>query len=204
MRQLEFIFSRLTKKRSAQLKPSEKESADEKSHISTGGDKALTEQCVESLQVLGLDALASQVAVQWNPRMRTTAGRAFWPCARIEMNPKLQELATEEVQSTLLHELAHLVAYARAGRRRIKAHGAEWQQACADLGIPGERATHSLPLPGRTMTRNWRYACPVCGEGFDRVRKMKRRAACYTCCRDMNDGYYHRQFKLVEMRIEPA
>lgn len=196
MRQLEFIFSR--------RKKYEPVTEVNKAHRSTGGDKTLTAQCVESLQLLGLDALASQVVVEWNPRMRTTAGRAFWPCARIEMNPKLQELAPEEVQQTLLHELAHLVAYARAGRRRIKAHGAEWQQACADLGIPGERATHSLPLPGRTMKRNWRYACPVCGEGFDRVRKMKRRAACYTCCRDMKDGYYHRQFKLVEIRIEDS
>jgi len=198
VRQLEFIFSRRKKPEPVIVMEVEKP------RVKLGSDRDLTAQCVESLQVLGLDALASQVVVEWNPRMRTTAGRAFWPCARIELNPKLRELAPEEVDPTLLHELAHLVAYARAGRRRIKAHGAEWQQACVDLGIPGERATHSLPLPGRTMKRNWRYECPDCGEGFDRVRKMKRRAACYTCCRDMNGGYFHAKFELVGKRIEPV
>lgn len=166
-----------------------------------GHDHGLTAQCVEALQLLGLEALASVVVVEWNPRMRTTAGRAFWPCGRIELNPKLESLSPAEVRRTLLHELAHLVAYARAGRRRIAAHGAEWRMACADLGIPGERATHSLPLPGRTMQRKWRYECPACGEGFERVRKMKRRAACYTCCKEHNGGYYHRKFKLVEKSL---
>ena len=190
MRQLEFIFSRFKK---PQEKPRKKKV--------TGGDSELTLQCVEALQLLGMRALAEKVVVEWNSRMRTTAGRAFWPCARIELNPKLRELAPDEVNGTLLHELAHLVAYARAGRRRINAHGVEWQQACTDLGIPGERATHTLPLPGRTMKRRWNYACPACGEGFDRVHKMKRRAACYTCCKEHNGGYFHQDYKLIERRL---
>jgi SprT protein len=190
VRQLEFIFSRFKK-------PQEKL---EKKKVS-GGDSELTAQCVAALLALGMESLAENVVVEWNSRMRTTAGRAFWPCARIELNPKLRELAPDEVNGTLLHELAHLVAYARAGRRRIKAHGVEWQQACADLGIPGERVTHSLPLPGRTMKRRWHYACPACDEGFDRVHKMKRRAACYTCCKEHNGGYFHQKFKLIEKRL---
>lgn len=195
MRQLEFIFSRIKK-----AQP--KEDVVEKPTEPVGYDEVLTAQCAELLKLLDMEALASQVVVQWNTRMRTTAGRAFWPCARIELNPKLKEISDDEVQATLLHELAHLVAYARAGRRRIKAHGIEWQQACIDLGIPGERATHSLPLPGRTMKRQWHYSCPACGEGFDRVRKMKRRAACYSCCKTHNGGYYLRKFRLVEAPIE--
>ncbi len=166
-----------------------------------GRDDVCTEECVHALRGLGLDALAQKVVVVWNARMRTTAGRAFWPEGRIELNPKLKEIAPGEVGGTMLHELAHLVAYARAGRRRIAAHGAEWRQACADLGIPGERATHSLPLPGRTMRKKWRYACPACGQGFDRARKMKRPAGCYTCCKEHNGGYYHRQFRLVETSL---
>ena len=149
--QLEFLFPRKKNKPDlAEVKG--------KSEISNR-DEELTSQCVEALELLGLDRLTSQVQVVWNKRMRTTAGRAFWPHAIIELNPKLSEIAPEEVQRTLLHELAHLVAYARAGRRRISAHGREWQQACTDLGIPGEKATHALPLPGRTMRKKWRYAC---------------------------------------------
>lgn len=165
-------------------------------------DTDRTRECAELLRRLGMGELASRLAVVWNKRMRSTAGRAFWPEGKIELNPKLAEVAPDEVRGTMLHELAHLVAYARAGRRRIAAHGAEWRQACCDLGIPHERATHCLPLPSRTMQRKWRYTCPACGEGFDRVRKMKRYAGCYTCCREHNGGYYHRKFRLVENRID--
>ena len=167
-------------------------------------DQGLTLQCVEVVRLLGLEHLASQVQVVWNKRMRTTAGRAFWPDAIIELNPKLQEIAPEEVQRTLLHELAHLVAYARGGRRKILAHGREWQQACIDLGIPGEKATHSLPLPGRKMRKKWRYTCKACGESFDRVHKIKRYAGCYTCCKKYNSGYYHKNYRLVESQLETA
>ena len=190
--QLEFLFSR-------KKKPPRSSVAE-----ALGGsiDDRRSSECAELLRKLGLDALAEKLTVIWNPRMRTTAGRAFWPDGKIELNPKLQEIAPDEVRGTLLHELAHLVAYARAGRRRISAHGPEWRLACADLGIPGERATHSLPLPGRTMRKKWRYTCPGCGEGFDRVRKMKRSAGCYACCKEHNGGYYHRKFRLIENQLD--
>ena len=45
----------------------------------------------------------------------------------IEMNPKLKEFEPEELWRTLKHELAHLVAYERSGRRRI----ASWPAASA-------------------------------------------------------------------------
>ena len=167
-------------------------------------DEEMTQECGRLLTELRLDKLAGRVSVVWNRRMRTTAGRAFWPEGKIEMNPKLEEVAPDEIRQTMLHELAHLVAYERAGRRRISAHGAEWRQACADLGIPGERVTHSLPLPSRTMKRKWRYSCPACGESFDRVRKMKRYAGCYACCLKHNGGYYHRDFRLVESRLDQS
>jgi len=189
--QLEFFFFRKRKR----VRP-------RSAAVVSGVDECLTSECVVLLRHLGLDALAETISVVWNSRMRTTAGRAFWPEGKIELNPKLNEVVPGEVRATLLHELAHLVAYARAGRRRIKAHGSEWQQACADLGIPGERATHSLPLPGRTMRRKWRYTCPACGEGFDRVRRMKRNAGCYACCQKNNGGYYHQKFRLIETPLD--
>jgi predicted SprT family Zn-dependent metalloprotease len=207
--QLEFIFSKINDAVLPQTAEASEEASSEdattkkdQSDVLVGHDRKLTEQCALLLRNLGLSSVAKKIAVVWNPRMRTTAGRAFWPDAKIEMNPKLREIAPGEVAGTLLHELAHVVAFARAGRRRIKAHGAEWQQACADLGIPGETATHSLPLPGRKMKRRWRYTCPACGKGFDRVRPMRRLAACYACCLEHNGGYYHVKYRLVEHALK--
>ena len=143
---------------------------------------------------------AKSVSIVWNRRMRSTAGRAFLSLAKVELNPKLLHLGEQalvHMRQTLLHELAHLLAHHRYGRG-ISAHGAEWKQACADLGIPGESATHSLPLPTRTQRRKWRYTCPACLEVIERVRRMRSQSACYTCCKTHNGGYFDRRFKFIE------
>lgn len=128
--------------------------------------------------------------------MRTTAGRAWWPDRWIELNPKLREVSEEEVWRTLKHELAHLIAYERAGRRRISPHGREWQDACRDLGIPGERPFHTLPFKHQRMARNHVYACGHCGTEVRRARPLKRVVACYDCCRTFNGGRFDARFQL--------
>lgn len=200
-RQLELFF--FPEPKSAQpLQGQRAERLEDKAQKSGGIDQERTMECAELARALGMKKLATRVVVQWNKRMRSTAGRASWPEGKIELNPKLAELAPDEIHATMLHELAHLVAYARAGRKRIAAHGVEWRQACSELGIPNERATHSLPLPSRRMQRKWRYTCPECGEGFDRVRRMKRYVGCYACCKVHHGGYYHRKFRLVESPLD--
>ena len=148
---------------------------------------------------LGLTGLAEKVKVKWNPRMRSTAGRAYYQHFEIELNPKLIEISEEELHRTFLHELAHLVARVRTFPRRIAPHGVEWQLACCDLGIPGEKATHNLPLPSSSQARKWLYTCPHCNAVISRARRMKRKhVACYPCCKSYNHGKYHKRFALQE------
>lgn len=161
----------------------------------------ILEQAMLRLEELAGARFAAKVNVVWNARMRSTAGRAHWPAARVELNPKLLTVSLDEVRRTLLHELAHLLAYHRSGRRRIAPHGVEWQQACADLGIAGESVTHALPLPRRVQQKKWRYSCPACQQGFERVRQMKNAAACLECCRLHNGGKFTRKFLLVAEKI---
>jgi len=69
------------------------------------------------------EKFASSVTIRWNPRMRSTAGRAFLLEAKVELNPKLLHLDNDtqqslsQVRQTLLHELAHLLAHHRHGHR---------------------------------------------------------------------------------------
>lgn len=130
--------------------------------------------------------------------MRTTAGRAWWPDCHIELNPKLHDCPQDEIWRTLAHELAHLVAYERSPLRKIPPHGREWQLACADLGIPGERVCHTLPFERRKMRRGHLYTCPGCAAVVTRVRPLRRAVACYDCCRKFNGGKYHERFRLVK------
>ncbi|NNC89860.1 MAG: SprT-like domain-containing protein [Akkermansiaceae bacterium] len=166
-----------------------------------GRDHDFTRRAFDLCIAVGVPSLAPRVQVVWNRRMRSTAGRAMWPEAVVEMNPALEDISAEEVERTFLHELAHLVAYERAGNRRIMPHGPEWQRACCDLGIPGERASHQLPLPTRTLRRKWAYVCPNCWSQTERVRRMRGHVACYECCIKFAGGEYDQRFRFIEKRI---
>lgn len=161
-------------------------------------DSGLTAWCREAAKALSLNELGRKVSVSWNPRMQTTAGRAWWPDRTIELNPKLRECEPEELWRTLKHELAHLVAYERCGRRRIDPHGVEWRAACADLGIPDEQPYHNLPFKRRRMKRKHAYICTNCFAVIHRVRPIQRAVACYDCCRKFNNGTYHDRFRLLK------
>jgi SprT protein len=160
-------------------------------------DPILEEVARVLLRQLGCRRLAKEISVCWNPRMRTTAGIACYRRKAVHLNPKLVEVSAAEVQRTLRHELAHLIARARAGRRRIAPHGPEWREACVDLGIRGESRCHDLPFKARRITRRHFYQCRECGTIMGRVRPVKRRMACLRCCRKHNGGRYHEQFRFM-------
>ena len=161
-----------------------------------GADEELESQARVWLNALGLPEGAAKVSIHWNPRMRSTAGYARWPQWYIELNPKLAEFEGQ-IERTLKHELAHLIAYARAGRRKIEPHGDEWRLACAELGIADESARHTLPLPRRKQTRKFIYSCPACALRVERVRKFKRHTACLACCKKHSGGQYDHRFQFV-------
>lgn len=139
------------------------------------------------------------VSVCWNPGLRTTAGLASWRKRQIVLNPKLLEVSASEVQRTLRHELAHLLAQHRAGRCRVEAHGPEWRKACEDLGIPNESRCHDLPFKRRKIERKYFYACPACSTVLARVRPLRRRVACVKCCRKHNGGTYQERFRFRQI-----
>ena len=149
----------------------------------------------ELLRSLGAARTAGDLRVEWNPRLKTAAGLADYREKLISLNPRLIEHPAE-IDRTLRHELAHILAQFRAGRRRIPPHGDEWRQACVDLGIADEKRCHNLPFPGRTYTARFIYRCPNCRQKFPRVRRMRRAVACLACCRKHNGGGFDSRFTL--------
>ncbi|MCB1224780.1 MAG: SprT-like domain-containing protein [Verrucomicrobiales bacterium] len=165
-------------------------------------EEELTHQCRQWLTDLNLPGAAKLVRVHWNARLQSTAGFASYPSWRIELNPRLVAF-DGQVQRTLKHELAHLIAYHQAGRRRIEPHGPEWRHACALLGIPGESARHTLPLPRRRVRRQIAYQCPSCGFVLHRVRVFRQTTACLRCCNAYNGGRYDARFKFHRLENPP-
>ena len=153
------------------------------------------------LRGIGCDDLAARVTVRWNSRMRSTAGTAFPAKALVHLNPRLREFGDAEIDRTLRHELAHLLAHHRAGRRRIAAHGREWRAACVELGLVDEKRCHDLPLPRRKLRATLRYRCPACGVEIARVRPLRRKSACLACCRAHNRGRYDERFRFTKLPV---
>jgi SprT protein len=165
------------------------------------GDKAMLQsKARDLLWSLGAKRLSRLVRVEWNPRLKTCAGRADYRARLISLNPRLCDYEAAEIDRTLLHELAHILAQFRAGRRRILPHGAEWRQACRDLGIADEKRCHNLPFPVSERARRYLYKCPSCERDFPRVRRIKRAVACLACCRAHNGGEFNARFRLERVR----
>ena len=160
-----------------------------------GRDIALETEARQLLRSLGAKRIATELRVEWNSGLKTAAGRADHRQKLISLNPRLVEHPAE-IDRTLRHELAHILAQFRAGRRRISPHGSEWQQACRDLGIAGEKRCHTLPFPAKRYTPRFIYRCPNCRRDFSRVHKIKRTVACLACCRAHNGGEFDVRFRL--------
>jgi len=156
------------------------------------------------LNSAGAPVLALRVRIEWNHRMRSTAGVAFPTRTLVRLNPRLHEFGEDEIDRTLRHELAHLLAHERAGRRRIAPHGPEWRLACHDLGVPDEKRTHDLPLSRRVIARRHHYRCPSCGIQIARVKPLKRGSACLQCCRAHSRGRYNARFRFERIEPDPA
>jgi SprT protein len=170
-----------------------------------GRDSALEAKARELLHALNAADLAGAVQVEWNARLFSAAGRADFRRSLVSLNPRLRDHDAGEIDRTLRHELAHLLAQFRAGRRRLSPHGPEWRKACRDLGIGDESRTHTLPFPVQRRTRRFLYECPRCGKTFPRVRRIRRTVACLDCCRKFNRGKFDKSalLRLVESKDEP-
>jgi SprT protein len=159
------------------------------------GAVALQSKARDLLRSLGAARIAGELRVGWNSRLKTAAGRADYRQKLISLNPRLVEHPAE-IDRTLRHELAHILAQFRAGRRRIPPHGVEWQRACVDLEIADEKRCHNLPFPARAYTARYLYRCPNCRQEFPRVRRVRRAVACLACCRKHNGGDFDPRFRL--------
>ena len=176
------------------------------SHTGPPADRELTATAAALLRGIGCHGIAARVAVIWNGRLSSSAGLARLSSMTVSLNPRLREFPSE-LDRTLRHELAHLVAFERTKRKRLPAHGAQWRQACAELGIPGETRCHSLPFPRRNVVRPHIYRCPRCGFILRRVRRInsrRRLLACRDCCRQHAGGRFDVRFKFVEVRASES
>lgn len=142
----------------------------------------MIQEKIDSLLEIVSSTYGLQLCLSWkmNPRLRTTAGRAFWLENRLEFNPKLYAENTEKfLQDTVAHEVAHIVAYHVYGST---GHDKNFYAVCTVLGADAARChNYKIEVKGTWyecgcmkhlvtsarkawMTRGKVYKCKHCKE----------------------------------------
>lgn len=132
---------------------------------------------------LGVPGFADEVAVAFNGRFTARMGDAHLERRLIRLSAPLWPRAGEhEHRRTVLHELCHLVAHARHGRR-IRPHGPEWRALMETLGADASRC-HYIDRTGLRRVRPRqlaRCACRTHALGAVRAERLRRGTAIYRC-----------------------
>src|SRR5437879_12458466 len=81
---------------------------------SCGRDAKLETKARELLRSLGANRIAKEIRIEWNPRLKTAAGRADYRHKLISLNRQLLEHPAE-IDPTLTHKLPHVHAQPPTG-----------------------------------------------------------------------------------------
>jgi predicted SprT family Zn-dependent metalloprotease len=124
-----------------------------------------------------LDDLCRRFPLGYRPQLewrnyRVTAGMAYYERRAIGLSARI---LTDEVRlvGTLIHEYAHLLAFARHGRKGI-GHGEPWRQAMRDLGQEPQ-VRHTYPVQRNQRRSEALYCCDRCGEQIACRRRLPKR-----------------------------
>jgi predicted SprT family Zn-dependent metalloprotease len=97
-------------------------------------------------------------------RRKRSLGLCRYAAQMIELSVYLvYGSSDEEVQDTILHEIAHALVGPGHG------HDAAWKAKCLEVGAKPQRCGQADMPPG-----HWQAHCGNCGEHFTRYRRPKR------------------------------
>lgn len=120
---------------------------------------------------------------------KTKFGTCNFPRHIITLSEPLAKVNTaDEVQDTILHEVAHALAGPAAR------HGSEWKAMAIRVGArPEARASENA----RSADSKWTGTCPNCGDTVSRHRltAATRKTACADCCNNFNKGKFTTKYQ---------
>lgn len=115
-------------------------------------------------------------------------GACHYSKRKITLSAELTALnGVEQVQRTMLHEIAHALAGYKAH------HNAQWQSICRAIGGDGQRTYSTANTV--TVDRKVTGTCPNCSRVIKRHRRAK--IACGQCCRKYNHNEYDEKYLII-------
>lgn len=139
-------------------------------------------------------AVLHKLTVDFSTRMKSTAGRAWVHQAKVALHYRLLKDNPEQLRSTMLHELAHILAGYWYGYNCH--HDANWKQVAILLGDDGGRC-HSMDTSAyRAKEKRYDYRCAC------RLYSMsQRRHTIAEASKARNDGREHYRCKICKTAL---
>ena len=140
---------------------------------------AIAQRCGD---VWEMPQLHRKARIVYNPRLRSTLGRATLDENLVELNTRLLREHPEELVPTVVHELAHLAVHIRYGS--VAPHGIHFRTLMRAAGV-SPKATHRLPVAHLRRKRYlYLHRCSACGYTFI-APSVRRNYYCIACGPDM-------------------
>lgn len=146
------------------------------------------------------DGIIPDIPIEWNTRLRTTAGYCRWTWTRdpitrrktyqvksIELNPRLfakNGWDAEELRRTLIHEMVHAweVTKYNGPYDEGRVHGEVFQSKMDQIfGYKRSHRCHDYDTKGLKEERKIEARCPIHGVVYRYARMPRRRKVCRKC-----------------------
>ena len=160
---------------------------------------SITQLCKDKAAELGL---CFDIPIKINGRFTSTLGMMRYthnwdgtdnPTC-IEISKQLIENASDKsIESTILHELAHWVAWAEDPYSKTHGHDANFKDACARLGCKDDKTSAKVEyLVNEEKIQKYSVYCENCGfiRGYARKGKVLKNIHAYRCPRCGSGIYY--------------
>lgn len=155
------------------------------------------ERCIHSLAKTTPKSLIKSYVFSYefkpNNRFTTCAGLTRYSQRLLELNHRLLKPGREkERNETLLHELAHVLAYRLY---RHHGHGEPWQDIMRRLGISDPYRYHEYSFLRSSYKKHYIYECKDCGFQSHRSKKIHKEGKLHLwyhapCLKRRNKGRY--------------
>ena len=151
--------------------------------------KRIQEKSTEYFLLWGVTGLKNNIDFQFSNRLRRALGLTRVDTRRVRLNPVLINTNNKLLDEVLCHELAHIVVYARFGKK-AKPHGPEW---AALMRQAGYRPRIRINIGDEKLPRSikkYEHLCPVC-QLIRYARRPMSRWRCVRCIDAGLDGRLH-------------
>lgn len=108
---------------------------------------------------------SQEVTIEWSNRLTASAGVCYPKRRIIRLSPYYHRTHPDDVESTLLHEMIHLI---------VSGHGSEFYAWLESIQRQGGRvARYAKTRATVEEPPRWKYRCIECGYEFPRYRRLR-------------------------------